>query len=280
VAQGAEIEGATGRGRWAAISQRVRAAVAWFAARPAIATAAATAVVSVVAIAASGLDLAVAGLFFRDGRFPAAEWGPLVDLRRAGMAVTRIVVVGLVLAALGKLFVPMLMRGVSSRRLLFLATSMALGPGIVVNAVLKETWGRPRPWQVSDFGGSMSFFPAWVPGGACPTNCSFPSGEASSAMWLIALAFVVPERWRKATLAVTLAWAVAISLNRMAFGGHFLSDVAIGWGLTATIVLVCRRFFLERIGPMSEARIDDGLAWVGERLLAAAVRPFARMRRG
>lgn len=243
--------------------------------RPTASVAAATAVASGVALAFPGLDVAVAGLFHHGPEgFAADRNGFLLDLRHAGMGVTRIVVVGLVLAGLAKLFVPMLARAVSVRKFMFLATSMALGPGIVVNAVLKEVWGRPRPRQIVEFGGPMEFFPAWVPGGACPTNCSFPSGEASSAMWLVAFAFVVPARWRGPVLIAAVAWAAAISANRMAFGAHFLSDVVIGWGLVATIVLACRRVFLEKIGPMTERRIDDGLARAGEALLAAARAPF------
>lgn len=252
-----------------ALTERARA-------RPVTTAALATAAVSVVAVAVPGLDLWVAGLFHgAGGGFPASRMPALIELRLAGMAVTRIVVALLVLALLGKLFVPMLMRGVSSRKVLFLATSLALGPGLLVNAILKEFWGRPRPWQVTDFGGTMDFFPAWVPGGACPSNCSFPSGEASSAMWLIALAFVVPPAWRRATLALAVAWALVISLNRMAFGGHFFFDVLIAWGLMVTVVLALRTVILERIGPTTEARIDDGLARAGERLLAAMRAPAA-----
>ena len=242
--------------------------------RPITAAAVATAVVSALALAFPGIDVAVAALFHHGAAgFPAERNGFLVDLRAAGMGVTRIVVVALVSAGLGKLFLPMLMRAVSSRVLLFLAGSMALGPGILVNSILKEFWGRPRPRQITDFGGAMEFFPAWIPGGACASNCSFPSGEASSAMWLLAFVFVVPERWRRAVLVAVLIWAFAISLNRMAFGAHFLSDVLIGWGLMATIVLVCHRIFLEKIGPMTERRIDDGLGRLGERIVGLVRRP-------
>ena len=263
----------------ATLRARLGRAVAAIGARPGVSIAAATAVVSIVALAFPGLDIAAASLFHHGAAgFPADRNGFLLDVRHAGMGVTRIVVVSLVVAFLGKLFVPMLMRAVSSRKLLFLATSMALGPGILVNSILKEFWGRPRPRQISEFGGAMEFFPAWVPGGACATNCSFPSGEASSAMWLIALVFVVPEHWRKATAIAVLGWALTISVNRMAFGAHFLSDVVIGWGLTAAIVLACRWAFLDKVGPMTERRIDDGLALVGERLLGLARRPAAWFR--
>ena len=263
----------------ATLRARFGRAVAAIGARPGARVAPARVAVSSGALPFPGPHIAVASLFHHgaDG-FPADRNGFLLDVRHAGMGVTRIVVVALVLAFLGKLFVPMLMRAVSSRKLMFLAASMALGPGILVNSILKEFWGRPRPRQITEFGGPMEFFPAWVPGGACETNCSFPSGEASSAMWLIALVFVVPERWRKATTIAVLAWALTISVNRMAFGAHFLSDVVIGWGLVATIVLACRWAFLDRVGPMTEGRIDDGLAGVGERLLGLARRPAAWFR--
>ncbi len=271
-------------GIWSEIGARLgraTAAARGFArAHPLRSTLAATGFVSVLALTFPRFDVAVAALFFAGDRFPAEKVAVLVDFRLAGMAVTRIVVVSLILAWLGKLFVPMLSRALSTRKLMFLSASMALGPGILVNSILKAFWGRPRPWQIADLGGSMTFFPAWVPGGACVSNCSFPSGEASSAMWLMAFAFVVPERWRRATVITVIAWTLAISLNRMAFGGHFLSDVMIAWGLVAAVVLGCRAVFLERIGPRTEARIDEALAWAGERVLRGMRAPATWLGRG
>lgn len=251
-----------------ALRGATRASLAFARARPVAAAALATALVSLIALLFPALDIAVASLFWRRGvGFPAEHLAPLVTLRLTGMAVTRMAVVVLVLLGLAKLLLPMLARGLSSRKLLFLALSLTLGPGLLVNGLLKAFWGRPRPWQITDFGGPFEFYPAWMPGGACPGNCSFPSGEASSAIWLIALAFVVPPACRRATVVAALAWTAVISLNRMAFGGHFLFDVLIAWGLVLTIVLACRALVLERIGPVTEARIDAALATAGERLL-------------
>mgnify|MGYP003338421568 CR=1 FL=1 len=126
----------------------------------------------------------------------------LDQLRNAGMAVTRWATLLVVAGLLAKLLLPYLARAVPTRRLLFLAASLAIGPGLLVNAFFKETWGRPRPSETTLFGGPWEFVRAWVPGGSCPTNCSFPSGEASGAAWLLALVFVVPERWRRPTLAL------------------------------------------------------------------------------
>ena len=244
-------------------------AIAAIAERPITAAVAATAVVSAIAIAVPGIDLTVASLFHRgDAGFPAERNATLIALRNAGRGVTQMAVMALVVAALGKLFLPMLSRAIGARVLLFLATSLALGPGLLVNAFLKEVWGRPRPRDTLDFGGTLPFDPAWIPGGGCESNCSFPSGEASSSMWLVALAFVVPPAWRRAVAGVALVWCMVMSANRIAFGGHYLSDVLIAWGLVAIVVLACRRFFLESMGPMTEARIDTALGRAGDRILA------------
>jgi membrane-associated PAP2 superfamily phosphatase len=51
------------------------------------------------------------------------------------------------------------------RRCLFLILAVALGPGLLVNGLLKPGWGRPRPRQVEQFGGPRAFQPWWQPGG-------------------------------------------------------------------------------------------------------------------
>ena len=229
---------------------------------------AATVVVSGLAVAFPGIDVAVSGFFHRPGvavgtEFPLEHNAILGPLRQVGLGVTRWIIIALVLLGLGKALTPLLARLVPSRPLLFLAASLTIGPGLVVNSLFKEWWGRPRPQDVTLFGGPDTFFPAWIPGGACPTNCSFPSGEASSSMWLIAFVFVVPVAWRRATLVAALIFAAAISANRIAFGGHFLSDVLIGWGMTATIVLVCRHWILERMPGGQLAWLEGAFAKVG-----------------
>ena len=240
--------------------------------RPLALAALVTFALSLVFLLAPHLDIAVAALFHAPGvgvgtEFPAENSGFLQALRRSGMGVTRWATILIVLALLAKTLTPLLARAIPTRPLLFLATSLALGPGLLVNAVFKEVWGRPRPSETTLFGGPWTFFPAWVPGGSCPTNCSFPSGEASGAAWLLALVFVVPERWRRPTLAAVLVWMVVISANRMAFGSHFLSDVLIGWSLMLCVVLICREAILVRLSDATLTRLERGLARLGERAL-------------
>lgn len=105
----------------------------------------------------------------------------------------------------------------------FVMLALLLGPGLMVNVVLKDQWGRARPAQTTEFGGQARFTPAWVVSDQCDKNCSFVCGDASIGFGLVALAFVSsrPRRW----LVAGIALGAALGLMRMAQGGHFLSDV-------------------------------------------------------
>ncbi len=110
------------------------------------------------------------------------------------------------------------------RHALFLLAVITLGPGLLVNVVLKDHWDRARPVQIVQFGGEKQFTPAWVIADQCADNCSFVSGHASGAFSLLALAWVFPRR-RHFWLTVGAIWGSNMGLVRIAQGGHFLSDV-------------------------------------------------------
>ncbi len=111
-----------------------------------------------------------------------------------------------------------------SRRLVALAWVSILGSGLVVNAGLKEYWGRARPVQVTQFGGSRHFSPALTPTDQCAHNCSFVSGHATSGYILMAVGLMGSVATRRRWLWIGLAWGAVVSLARIAEGGHFLSD--------------------------------------------------------
>ncbi len=137
------------------------------------------------------------------------------------------------------------------RALATLALSLALGPGLLVNVVLKDHWHRPRPVQVTAFGGSEAFRPLGLPGGDCRRNCSFVSGEGASAFWSVAPALMVPPAWRAAALGAALAYAAAAGLLRMAFGGHFLSDTSMAALLTWLVIAGTWRVLLGKRDPLA-----------------------------
>jgi lipid A 4'-phosphatase len=122
---------------------------------------------------------------------------------------------------------------------LFLAVSLAMGPGIVANLVLKDHWGRARPRQVAEFGGSKTFTPPLIPAKQCPRNCSFVSGEAASIFLpFYAVAFVAPQ-WAAVLVAAGTLLGLASGAVRVSQGAHFLSDVifaGVFMALTAALV--------------------------------------------
>ena len=105
----------------------------------------------------------------------------------------------------------------------FVLLILLLGPGLVVNTVFKDHWGRARPAQTVEFGGKAHFTPAWVISDQCNKNCSFVCGDASIGFAFVAFAFISrrPRRW----LVGGIALGAALGLMRIAQGGHFLSDV-------------------------------------------------------
>lgn len=116
---------------------------------------------------------------------------------------------------------------------LFLALVMLLGPVLLVNAILKEHWGRPRPKQVVEFGGVYAYEAPLSIDPSSPGK-SFPSGHASMAFYFFALHFIF--RGRKRRLAVwslifSLIFGWGMGLVRMAQGGHFISDILWAGGL-------------------------------------------------
>ncbi|MCW5696256.1 MAG: phosphatase PAP2 family protein [Bauldia sp.] len=222
------------------IPQPVRFATIWVAERPVIVFAIATLLLSLVFILLPRLDLWFSRGFYdpETGFFPASRIPFAIWLREAANTVMWIIALALIATVILKIALPQRASAVQPRTVAFFLTSLVLGPGLLVNGFLKEISGRPRPIDIADFGGESPFVPAWQFTDYCATNCSFVAGEASAAIWLVVLVVVAPPRWRRAVLVATLAFATLVSLNRIAFGGHFLSDVLISWGLTLFVIAV------------------------------------------
>lgn len=112
----------------------------------------------------------------------------------------------------------------------FITTTYLLGPGIFVNTILKQNWGRARPVTIVEFGGDKLFSPPFEFASQCARNCSFVSGEAASAaVMAIVLGLCIGRdtttKWRFAVYAGLGAMVVLASGLRIATGRHFLSDV-------------------------------------------------------
>ncbi len=131
---------------------------------------------------------------------------------------------------------------------LFLALSLALGPGLLVNVVFKDQWGRARPAQTREFGGTARFTPPWVMSDQCARNCSFVCGDASLGYALVALAFV--SRRPRVWLIAGLSAGTALGLMRMGQGGHFFSDVIFSFYAVYFAAWALHRFMTRSGRPM------------------------------
>jgi lipid A 4'-phosphatase len=135
-----------------------------------------------------------------------------------------------------------------------------LGPGIVVNGILKEHWGRARPEPV--FRGEAQFTRPFIIARECERNCSFVSGEAAGvAALVIAVGAVIwrqlDRRRRGIALGVLVGVAAAGGLMRVITGRHFLSDVIFAWFIVAFIALAL--WHLMRVGSARDALTIPGL---------------------
>ena len=186
------------------------------------------------------LDLRVARYFFdfKSGgnNFRLRIYPPLMIARDAGLWVGTLIIAPALAALIWKLILPRRKLLISGRAILFLTATLALGPGLLVNVVLKDHWGRSRPIDVTQFGGPEHFVPWWDPRGDCPNNCAFVSGDVSGAFWTIAPAILTPPPLRAVAVGAALTLGTGMAIMRVMAGAHFVSDVIFAGVFTFLII--------------------------------------------
>lgn len=201
-------------------------------------------------IAATGADLALSTWFHRPEGWPVGNRFPWHQLYRWGYYPADIIGLGALGLLAASFFKTTLLR--FRRRAAYLVVLLLLGPGLLVNVVFKDHWGRPRPRQIVQFGGTMEFHHPWERGEA-GTGKSFPSGHGGSAFYL-AMPFFVLRR-RRPRLAVRvytggMLYGVLMGIARISQGGHFASDILWAWGVVhLTAVALYYLMGLEREEP-------------------------------
>ena len=225
------------------------------------------------------IDLWAGGLFYRtDAGFYLANWPPF-HIARVGLpyAVTIFAIVVAVIfvisAASGKRLLAL-----DRKAALFLLLSLAIGPGLMVNSVFKDHWGRARPAQIMQFGGDKIFTPAFVPSDQCDRNCSFPAGDPSMGFYLVSVAFLIPVATRRRQAIIgAIGFGALLGIERMAQGGHFLSDVvASGFLIYAASWLLYRVTIVQDgIGVLLRALRPSPTLWRFLALTLASAALFA-----
>ena len=186
------------------------------------------------------LDLRVARYFFSfnngGNNFGLRIYPPLMIVRDAGLWVGTLIIAPVLAALIWKLILPRRKVLISGRAILFLTATLALGPGLFVNVVLKDHWGRSRPIDVAQFGGAEHFVPWWDPRGDCPNNCAFVSGDVSGAFWTVAPAMLTPPPLRAVAVGAALTLGTGMAIMRVMAGAHFVSDVIFAGVFTFLII--------------------------------------------
>jgi lipid A 4'-phosphatase len=184
------------------------------------------------------LDLAISDLFFdrRADIFMFDRYPWLGPFRTVAMWIVAAIALPAALAPVIKLFTPRRPILLAPRATIFLLATLALAPGVMTNMVLKEYWGRPRPIDLRDFARNEPFVPWWDPRGGCSGNCSFVAGEGAGAFWTLAPAALAPAPLRPLAYAAAVAFGAAVGTLRIAFGGHFFTDVVFAGVFTFLII--------------------------------------------
>jgi lipid A 4'-phosphatase len=195
------------------------------------------------------LDLAVARQFaLGDGKFSGGQNGLLLFLRELFKTIF-IVCCGVAIAGLA---VAVFHRSTQSRtraaKWLYLILCFSVGPGLVTNVLLKDQWGRARPVQVAEFGGTKTFAPPLVPSHQCPRNCSFVSGEAASMFTVFYSAALIAPAGSAALMIGGTLVGLAAGFVRVTQGGHFLSDVVFAGVFMALVCAGLHRLMFGRVG--------------------------------
>jgi membrane-associated PAP2 superfamily phosphatase len=205
-------------------------------------------VVGVVFAVWPRLDIDISALFFdpttHSFRTNAVHWSD--QIRSVARWLIAILVAPAAVTVIGKYFLPRRRILIDGRVAFFLVATLALGPGLITNIILKDHWGRERPIDIAEFGGDGKFTPWWDPRGACPYNCSFVAGEPAGAFWTLAPAALAPPQWRALAYAGALAFGTGIGALRVTGGGHFFTDVVFAGVVMYVLIWVSYRLMFNR----------------------------------
>jgi lipid A 4'-phosphatase len=227
------------------------------------------------------LDLSLSGVFYDAG---SHRWrvldSPTGRLRHVASWLIALVAAPAFIALLVKLIRPRRPMWLPGRAMVLMITTLVLGPGLLVNVILKDNSGRPRPLYVTEFGGQEHFRPWWDMRGDCEKNCSFVAGEPSGAFWTMAGAAVVPPQWRAAAYGATLVFGSAVGVLRMSAGGHFFTDVVFGGIVVVLLIWLVHGLLYRWRTRLTDAGVERALERLAMPGYDAVMRIVARIRGG
>ncbi len=177
------------------------------------------------------LDIEFSQYFYQgDGKFTSNAF--IIFFYKYGFLPADLTAALAVVVLLLSFFIPPWRRWLAPSLVLILV--LAVGSGLTVHAALKDHWGRPRPKQVVEFGGTELFRPFYKPNFTyqeTEPHRSFPCGHCSTGFYFFCLAFIGTRMRNRMVFYTGLVLAIGLgtilSVVRIAQGGHFFSDTLI-----------------------------------------------------
>lgn len=179
--------------------------------------------IAAILIIYPNIDIQTSALFFKEGSFYLKRHPVLVAIHNATYYLTLLLGISYITALLLSQFKKNVY--FSSKEIIYVILVLVVGPGLIVNTVFKEHWGRARPYQTTPFAGEKKFTPALFPSNQCQKNCSFSAGDPSVGFALVAFAFISRKRNKPYYIALSFFIGGLLGATRIAQGAHFLSDV-------------------------------------------------------
>lgn len=171
-------------------------------------------------------DIHISRMFFEQGFYLQKSWWTTLAHESMGFFLGTCLAVVVGLYAWNKLAKKNLC-GIDGKRVAYVFLVLIMGAGLIVNVVLKDNFGRARPRDIVEFGGSLLYTPAFVASNACQKNCSFSSGEAAGGFFALAMAWALGRR--RALVVAALGVGAFVSFCRVATGAHFFSDTVVSF---------------------------------------------------
>ncbi|MBI5250293.1 MAG: phosphatase PAP2 family protein [Desulfomonile tiedjei] len=130
-----------------------------------------------------------------------------------------------------------------ARPCLVVILTVVIGPGLFVNGIFKNYWGRPRPVETSQLGGEWEYRKVWEPG-TPGRGKSFPCGHCSMAFSVASGVAFFPLHPAIAVgaLVVGMSYGTVMGIARMAQGGHYPTDAL--WAAVMILVLITGLYYL------------------------------------
>lgn len=167
------------------------------------------------------IDIYVSNLFFSNNTFPLK--GSLFEsfFYKSVPIIVTIAAISSILIFFYNILNKKNIFGINKRVILYIVLVLSIAPGLIVNSLFKEHWGRARPNQTIIFGADKEFTPPFIL--SQENGNSFSCGHGAAAFSMVGLALLIKRR-KKLWLGLAFGYGILVSIARIIAGGHFLSD--------------------------------------------------------